>query len=87
MGNDAQTHRRSRTPTRSTHRPLHTVLHHRQPRKRTVDGIASVVAVVESETAPAAAAGDAQPPDIVLWLFLVEEDGQWKLRNLAPMPS
>jgi hypothetical protein len=42
---------------------------------------------VESETAPAAAAGDAQPPDIVLWLFLVEKDGQWKLRNLAPMPS
>ncbi len=52
-----------------------------------VDGIASVITVVQPTTpgAPAAVADDGQSPNVILWLFLIREDGQWKLRNSAPM--
>jgi hypothetical protein len=53
-----------------------------------VDGIASVIVVVEPTQDGVTTVSDtAQSRDIVLWLFLIEEDGQWKLRNLAPMTA
>jgi hypothetical protein len=52
-----------------------------------VDDGASAVVVVEPSPPPAepSAAYPDETKDIVLWFLLVRQDGQWKLKHMAPM--
>lgn len=51
-----------------------------------VDDAASAVVVVAPTPPPQNnAAYPDDTTDIVLWFFLIRQDGQWKLKNMAPM--
>jgi hypothetical protein len=51
-----------------------------------VDDAASAVVVVAPTPAPTnETVYPEDTTDIVLWFFLIRQDGQWKLRNMAPM--